>query len=504
MKEEMNMKKWWITLAALVLLLIPSVAMAGNEIGFYCFNCRADRTGIKSDTYEYSDQYAHIQRIICKECNYKGMSIRSAHTETIAATCQSPAYCALCKSYYGNPNPDNHNWSEWQPHMFSPNLHYRYCQNPGCSASESEAHDGNSNCVTSATCSKCHTIYTDTTNHKGPLTYTYEKEDETFHKKIEICTACGKRTGSFVSTKHVEKSPATCTAAAYCAVCESSYGDRDPNTHVGDATTTYTKSSETEHTPTTTYSGCQHSVTGKPEAHTESTAATCTTAAYCNVCKSSYGDPDLDAHDLVQYEAQAPTCFHVGWNAYEACQNEGCGYTTYEEIPRLVHWYAEWMPNADATHTASCKRGCRYQKAVSCTPITIALPTGDEHAEITLCPVCGEVSDGTRLMLTEAAATAVTGKLPAGEVVVRMGTLESGETIVSIAFEIGGKLTQPDGQVCITLPAELLAGYTLSLLSEDGAEAPIESVIEEDIASFTLDFTESQTPSRLLRLVPQA
>ena len=218
------------------------------------------------------------------------------------------------------------------------------------------------------------------------------------------------------------------------------------------------------------------------------------------MCKSSYGDPDLDAHDLVQYEAQAPTCFHVGWNAYEACQNEGCGYTTYEEIPRLVHWYAEWMPNADATHTASCKRGCRYQKAVSCTPITIALPTGDEHAEITLCPVCGEVSDGTRLMLTEAAATAVTGKLPAGEAVVRMGTLENGEAVLSVAFEIGGKLTQPTGQVKLTLPAELLEGYTLSLLAEDGTETELTDVQD---GSFVLDFSGASSPVQVIRLVPQ-
>ena len=52
--------------------------------------------------------------------------------------------------------------------------------------------------------------------------------------------------------------------------------------------------------------------------------------------------------------------------------------------------------------------------------------------------------------------------------------------------------------------AEVLEGHTLAIIEEDGAEAPIELEIEEDTASFTLDFTDSQTPVALLRLLPQA
>ena len=105
-KEDMNMKKTWICLTTLLLLLISSVALAENEIVFYCSSCNAERIGIKSDTYEYFNQDVHIQRIICQVCNNKGRSIRSAHTETKAATCQSPAYCGACQSYYGNPAHD--------------------------------------------------------------------------------------------------------------------------------------------------------------------------------------------------------------------------------------------------------------------------------------------------------------------------------------------------------------------------------------------------------------
>ena len=236
------------------------------------------------------------------------------------------------------------------------------------------------------------------------------------------------------------------------------------------------------------------------EAHTETTAATCTTAAYCADCKNYYGDPDPDAHDLVQHAAQASTCGGMGWDAYEACSR--CTYTTLQELlPKLVHWYGEWSPNADSTHSATCSRGCGDERTVACASCTYQLGAGDAAASITLCPVCGNVSDGTRLTLAEnAAAAALTCALPSGELVVRMGTLQSGETIVSIAFEIGGVLTQPIGQVKITLPG-LLDGYALHLLHEDGTETLLTDVQD---GSFVLDFPGASSPVRVIRLVPQA
>ena len=611
------MKKWFVGLMMLLaLVLMQSTAMAATK----CPTCNAYRTVKYTNDYEYLTEKMHKQIGVCPTCNTKLGGKFLNHTESLAATCISPAYCNQCQHYYGLKNMDNHNWSEWQPNQYFPNQHYRYCLN-SCGASENEPHTSNADCVTEDTCSICKATYKDTTKHKGPLTYTYEKENEDFHKKIEICTACGKRTGSFVSTKHEESDPANCTNAAWCNVCMQAYGDPNPdnhgwsdwkyenenqhyricahneshiqhadhrgyatcidsmpcldcgqpykdpdkhrggtdfdytnvsdtehkvtvicrgchgeiktyqeshsehtpatcssraicakcstpfgglapNNHIGEATTTYVKTSETQHTAKITYADCKHMVDGESTDHTETTAATCTAAAYCADCESSYGDPDPNAHDLVQYEAQAPTCFHVGWNAYEACQREGCGYTTYAEIPMLVHWYAEWMPNEDDTHTAACRQGCRYDGNVPCTFFAYQLKSADQAVEVTLCPVCGEVSDGTRLMLAEAAEKAVTGKLPDGEIVVRMGTLESGEVLMSVAFEIGGKLTQPTGQVKLTLPAEVLEGYTLSLLAEDGTETELTRNAQD--GSFVLDFSGASSPVRVIRLVPVA
>ncbi len=50
-----------------------------------------------------------------------------------------------------------------------------------------------------------------------------------------------------------------------------------------------------------------------------------------------YYGPDPTNHDIKRYTAQAPTCTDPGWAAYDACQREGCGYSTYAEIPASGH-----------------------------------------------------------------------------------------------------------------------------------------------------------------------
>ena len=382
-KEDMNMKKTWICLTTLLLLLISSVALAENEIVFYCSSCNAERIGIKSDTYEYFNQDVHIQRIICQVCNNKGRSIRSAHTETKAATCQSPAYCGACQSYYGNP-----------------------------------AHD---------------------------------------------------------KVQHEAKAP-TCTTIGWDAY------------------------------------------------------ETCSRCDY-----STYVEKSALGHDIVKHDAQAPTCTAIGWEAYDTCSH--CDYTTYVELPALGHdyqakiiprtceddgytlhtctrcadryadtivphcghWYGEWTANGDGTQRAECLRGgCHHEKTVDCE--IIELPA----LNISLCPVCGTASDGSRLALTNASVKIVSGRIPHGEALLRVGTLANGEKLLTVGYVYGGQLSKASCQVKVALPAELLAGYTLSLLNADGTETALEYALEGDSAVFTLDFAQSQHDALLLRLIPVA
>ena len=379
-KEDMNMKKTWICLTTLLLLLISSVALAENEIVFYCSSCNAERIGIKSDTYEYFNQDVHIQRIICQVCNNKGRSIRSAHTETKAATCQSPAYCGACQSYYGNP-----------------------------------AHD---------------------------------------------------------KVQHEAKAP-TCTTIGWDAY------------------------------------------------------ETCSRCDY-----STYVEKSALGHDIVKHDAQAPTCTAIGWEAYDTCSH--CDYTTYVELPALGHdyqakiiprtceddgytlhtctrcadryadtivphcghWYGEWTANGDGTQRAECLRGgCHHEKTVDCE--IIELPA----LNISLCPVCGTASDGSRLALTNASVKIVSGRIPHGEALLRVGTLANGEKLLTVGYVYGGQLSKASCQVKITLPAGLLEGHTLSLLAEDGTETELTDVQD---GSFVLDFSGASSPVQVIRLVPQA
>ena len=469
------MKKWFVGLLmmAMALVMIPSVVMAETEVSFYCPSCCEQRTGIKSDTYEYFDQNTHRQRITCKVCNYKGMSVSSAHTETKAATCQSAAYCGDCKSYYGSKA--EHNWGDWTT---DEKTHKRTCQTPDCGAVDEGSHTwgawtyyndvhhyrectrgcgrkgfkshsgGKATCNTQANCEVCHEAYGnwDVDNHEHTRT-SYANATGEQHWVTVVCEDCNQtvsstseahtwgdwtadgtthtRTcqspgcGAVDTGSHTSEPKATCKTAQTCAICNVQY--KDLENHEGEVLTNYSFISESQHMLEKSCSSCGDVIFGDNEAHTETTAATCTTAAYCADCKNYYGDPDPDAHDLVQHAAQASTCGGMGWDAYEACSR--CSYTTLQELlPKLVHWYGEWSPNADSTHSATCRRGCGDERTVACASCTYQLGAGDAAAAITLCPVCGNVSDGTRLTLAEnAAAAALTCALPSGELVARMG-----------------------------------------------------------------------------------
>ena len=83
----------------------------------------------------------------------------------------------------------------------------------------------------------------------------------------------------------------------------------------------------------------------------------------------------------------------------------------------------------------------------------------------------------------------------------RIGDLQNGERMLSVGFEYGGRLTQPTGQVEISLPAALLDGYTLMLLDADGTETVLSHTLNGDEATITLDFTTDASPTRVLCLI---
>ena len=87
-------------------------------------------------------------------------------------------------------------------------------------------------------------------------------------------------------------------------------------------------------------------------------AATCTkTGSKTFVCtvenciESKTEEIPAFGHDNTKYEAKAPGCETVGWDAYTVCGR--CGYSTYIEIPALGHSYDMGKTTVPATCTTA-------------------------------------------------------------------------------------------------------------------------------------------------------
>ena len=334
-------------------------------------------------------------------------------------------------------------------------------------------------------------------------------ENRTSTQHRMACNKCGAAMWEDHWTSS-SSGPATCQDQAICGLCQMKFGPRGPHNLV----------------------------------HRDAKAPTCTEKGWneydaCSRCNYATYYTEIPAlnHDLVPHAAKAPTCLDIGWNEYDTCSR--CDHITYAELPalghdyqmtiveptcvkngytlaicsrckdtytdhpeqKLLHRYGEWSPSGDNTHSADCRRdGCKHTDKTNCRNLEFQTK---ENESLTFCPVCGAVENGERLeRIKKVQTAAVTGKLPAGEAVVRMNG-----AYLSIAFEYGGELTAPTGQVKITLPAEsaeLPDGKILTVIAPDGSEMEIPVTTNDKGASFTLDFTDPEIPVMLIRTNSEA
>ena len=513
------MKKWLVTcLLAIALLFVATTAMAAHIRlnGDYC----------EGNTFEIRKREKDYHTLYCYRCYDEFTENHwSIDTPQYKATCTKVAVCTSCLMSYGEYGP--HDWGAWQSRGNN-SEHIRHCQRDGCDAVDTASCSGDSSatCITLGTCSTCGGQYYSA--HAFPAGQNWHSDDKNHWLSCTVCHEAKTKMGAhwFVqgAVSVCLKSAATCVApAVYYTNCDYCY-----------------------HKGTDTY-------------------------------VDPYNGPDPNNHDLVHHDAKAPTCTEIGWNEYDACQREGCTYTTKVEIPALkhklvhhdakaptctetgweeydtcsrcdyttkveipaaghdytekvvkptcgkggytlhtckkcndsykdhqtktlLHWYGEWTSNGDGTHSATCKRkDCKHVGKTECAIVEFK----QDEATRTLCPVCGNVSDGTHLALVEE-VTAEGEHLPYGELVLRMGETANGNTLLSVCFEVSGKLTRPKGEVKITMPAELLNGVTLALLNADGTEIDLPYIVEGENAVFTLDFTDAELPTVLIRLIPTA
>ena len=560
--------------AALLLCLLPRMApeAKAETVRNICSSCRKQADLEITGFERFNDDY-HYVIYICSHCGnssyalFIGNPITSHSGGTETPTCTTGKTCTRCGTQYGKLG---HDWGAWQSRGNN-SEHFRTCQRDGCDAEQTAGCSGDSSatCITLGTCTTCGGQYYSA--HTFPANQSWDSDAENHWVSCTVCHEAKTKVGAHLFVQGNDssclKSAATCvsppvyyTNCAYCyrkgtdTYVHPWYGP-DPNNH--DLVHHDAKAPTCTEIGWDAYDACQRegcTYTTKVEipalkhklVHHDAKAPTCTEIGWneYDACQREGCDYTTKVellalkHDLVHHDAKAPTCTETGWNEYDACQREGCDYTTKVEIPAaghdytekvvkptcgkggytlhtckkcndsykdhqtktLLHWYGEWTSNGDGTHSAACKReDCKHVSKTECAIVEFK----QAEATRTLCPVCGNVSGGTHLALVEE-VKAEGEHLPYGELVLRMGETANGNTLLSVCFEVSGKLTRPKGEVKITLPAELLNGVTLALLNADDTEIDLPYIVEGENAVFTLDFTDAEIPTALIRLIPTA
>ena len=556
--------------AALLLCLLPRMApeAKAETVRNICSSCRKQADLEITGFERFNDDY-HYVIYICSHCGnssyalFIGNPITSHSGGTETPTCTTGKTCTRCGTQYGKLG---HDWGAWQSRGNN-SEHFRTCQRDGCDAEQTAGCSGDSSatCITLGTCTTCGGQYYSA--HTFPANQSWDSDAENHWVSCTVCHEAKTKVGAHLFVQGNDssclKSAATCvsppvyyTNCAYCyrkgtdTYVHPWYGP-DPNNH--DLVHHDAKAPTCTEIGWDAYDACQRegcTYTTKVEipalkhklVHHDAKAPTCTEIGWeeydtCSRCDYTTKVELLALkHDLVHHDAKAPTCTETGWEEYDTCSR--CDYTTKVEIPAaghdytekvvkptcgkggytlhtckkcndsykdhqtktLLHWYGEWTSNGDGTHSAACKRkDCKHVGKTECAIVEFK----QDEATRTLCPVCGNVSGGTHLALVEE-VKAEGEHLPYGELVLRMGETANGNTLLSVCFEVSGKLTRPKGEVKITMPAELLNGVTLALLNADDTEIDLPYIVEGENAVFTLDFTDAEIPTALIRLIPTA
>ena len=533
-KEATKMKKKSFAIllaAALLLYLLPGMALEAKAetVRNICFFCKkqADLEITGFERYNDDQHYVIYKCPLCgksKHAIFLGNPIiyHSGGTET--PTCTTGKTCAQCGAQYGKLG---HDWGAWQSRGNN-SAHFRTCQRDGCDAVDTASCSGDSSatCITLGTCTTCGGQYYSA--HTFPANQGWDSDAENHWVSCTVCHEAKTKVGAHF---FVQGNDSSCLKSA--ATCVS------PPVYYTNCAYCYRKGTDTYVHPWYGPDPNNHDLV-----HHDAKAPTCTEIGWdeydaCQREGCTYTTkveiPALK-HKLVHHDAKAPTCTEIGWEEYDTCSR--CDYTTKVEIPApghdytekvvkptcgkggytlhtckkcndsykdhqtktLLHWYGEWTSNGDGTHSATCKRkDCKHVSKTECAIVEFK----QDEATRTLCPVCGNVSDGTHLALVEE-VTAEGEHLPHGELALRMGEIANGNTLLSVCFEVSGKLTRPKGEVKITLPAELLNGVTLALLNADDTEIDLPYIVEGENAVFTLDFTDAEIPTALIRLIPTA
>ena len=493
------MKKWliWCLTVLAMVCLIPGTVLnvkAAETVQRRCARCGSMETREILGYRKYDSTSHRVYVTECQNCHNDGnVTYLTVHTGgTQGPTCTEGKICEKCGAEYGVLG---HDWGAWTPNYASNGTHTRRCKR--CNAEETGSCSGGyATCDTLGMCNTCGGSY-----YGGHAWGEWSSAGNGTHTRS--CTNYCRE----VDTAKCTGGTATCTTKAVCEVCDTEYGEKDPNNHALE----------------------QHAAK----------APTCTEKGWnayetCSRCDyTTYTELTALNHDLVNHDAKAPTCTEIGWDAYKTCSR--CDHTTYAEQPalnhdyqavtvaptceadgytvftcsrcndsytadptdKLGHQFGAWSPNGTGSQSADCLRhGCAHTGSTDCRKFTFRTAEGET---LTFCPVCGQAENAAQLEMIDAAtAWPLIGSLSAEDVTART----NGEYL-SVAFETAGSLTQPTGRVRLALPAGLLEGKTLVRIAPDGTQTEMPFETKRGKIILTLDFVNSELPVMLFRLVPQ-
>ena len=318
------MKKWLIrclTVLAMV-CLIPGIVLkaAAETTTVRCKYCGSVETREVRGYSNYDSVCHRVYVTKCQNCQTDaGVIYLRAHTgSTETPTCTTGKTCEKCHAKY---DILGHDWGAWTPNYASNGTHTRRCKR--CNAEETGSCSGGyATCDTLGMCNTCGGSY-----YGGHAWGEWSSAGNGTHTRS--CTNYCRE----VDTAKCTGGKATCTTKAVCEVCDTEYGEKDPNNH--------------------------------DLVHFRAKAPTCTEIGWdayeaCSRCDYTTRKelPALN-HNLVQHAAKAPTCTEPGWNAYDTCKN--CDYNTYQVLPALKHYLVYYKakdptctePGCDAYETCS-------------------------------------------------------------------------------------------------------------------------------------------------------
>ena len=288
----MKKKSFAILLAAALLLcLLPGMALEAKAetIRNICFFCKKQGDLEITGFERYSDDQ-HYVIYKCPNCGksksaiFLGNSIiyHSGGTET--PTCTTGKTCAQCGAQYGKLG---HDWGAWQS-KGNNSAHFRTCQRDGCDAVDTASCSGDSRatCIELGICTTCGGRYYGAHAFLAAPNWDSDAENHWFR-----CTVCRKAKTRVGEHYFVQGTLSSCLKSAATCVSPAVY---------------YTNCAYCYHKGTDTY-------------------------------VDPHNGPNPNNHDLVHHDAKAPTCTEIGWEEYDACQREGCTYTTKVELPALKH-----------------------------------------------------------------------------------------------------------------------------------------------------------------------